>query len=1083
MSAASGAFLELRINRYAMAVALVAAALLLRYLLVAKLGVDLPPFITFYPAIMIAAVLGGLGAGLLATALATLGTDLFILPPAGHFAIARPSDTIALGLFVAMGALMSILAENYRRSQRSIAAYRMEQIQRKSEEERHQVTEYAQLAIESAGLGTWEVRLETGEVSTDDCCRKLFGFTKDAGTDSRVFMENMHPEDRARVERSFNAAIARANGELWYEEYRVIWPDGSLHWLTSHGRAVFIGKGADRRASRLIGVAMDVTDEKKAELALRSSEHRYRRLFDSMDEGFCIIEVIFDAANTPVDYRFLEVNGAFERQTGLHNAVGKRMRELAPAHEERWFQTYGQIALTGKPAHFTDEAKALDRHFEVSAYRIGEPEMRLVAIVFHDISERVRTGEHIRRLNRVYSVLSEINQAIVREKSAQAMMEAACRIAIDKGGFRMAWIGMIDDGTQVLTPVASSGFIDGYLDGLRVNRSDPMHSGGPIVRCVVSGNDAICNDIENDPAYMPWRERALSRNYRSSAGFPLKVDDRIIGVFSLYSEEPGFFVGDELALLDEMAMDISYALEVIRREEIRRRQEEELRWRTAFFEAQVESSLDGILVLDGEGKKILQNQRMNELMKIPGEIAENPDIAPQYEFVTSIVRNADRFEEQASHLRSHPDEISRDEIELLNGTILDRYSSPVKDRSGAYYGRIWTFRDITAQRQLEEHFRQSQKMEAIGQLTGGIAHDFNNLLTVILGCSEFIGRELAANSQKARMNAMVVRAAQRGADLTHRMLAFARRQTLEPRQVDVNRLVVDMKSFLSRTLTAEIDLQVVPGSDDCQALVDPTQLESALLNLCVNARDAMPVGGTLTIETRHVVLDEDYAAQNPDVAAGSYIMVSVSDTGCGITPENLSRVFDPFFTTKGIGSGTGLGLSMVYGFVKQSQGHVKIYSELDRGTSVKLFLPQAIQQCDQPGKNETPLETLGGSELILVVEDDPAVRDLTKSRLIDLGYRVIESSNGKDALHIVSRQAEIDLLFTDLVMPGGMNGRELAEQACRLNRRLKVLYCSGYSEIVVSQGETDNVQPDLLQKPFTRIELARRIRKVLAKEL
>jgi signal transduction histidine kinase/CheY-like chemotaxis protein len=466
-------------------------------------------------------------------------------------------------------------------------------------------------------------------------------------------------------------------------------------------------------------------------------------------------------------------------------------------------------------------------------------------------------------------------------------------------------------------------------------------------------------------------------------------------------------------------------------------------------------------------------------MKIPKEIVEDPDDARQRAFVSTIVKNADQFSEKVDYLNSHPEEVSRDEIELLNGTILDRYSAPVRDKLNNYYGRIWTFRDITERRQLEEQFRQAQKMEAVGQLTGGIAHDFNNLLTVILGCSEFIADEVKENPRLSKMAQMILEAAQRGAELTHRMLAFARRQALQPKPIDVNRMLANMESFMRRTLSADIDLQVIQSREDCTAFVDMTQLENALLNLCVNARDAMPAGGKLIVETGSATLDSSYAEQNADVTPGQYILIAVTDTGCGISPENLERVFDPFFTTKEVGKGTGLGLSMVYGFAKQSQGHVKIYSELGHGTSVKLYLPMADQTSGPADQEATLIANLHGSEFILLVEDNAPVREFAKAQLLYLGYRVLEAANGKDALAILREHQDIDLLFTDVVMAGGLNGRELALEARKIYPALKVLFSSGYAEgAILDMGLLDE-HIQLLNKPYSRLQLAKRIRGVL----
>jgi CheY-like chemotaxis protein len=288
-----------------------------------------------------------------------------------------------------------------------------------------------------------------------------------------------------------------------------------------------------------------------------------------------------------------------------------------------------------------------------------------------------------------------------------------------------------------------------------------------------------------------------------------------------------------------------------------------------------------------------------------------------------------------------------------------------------------------------------------------------------------------------------------------------------------------MESFLRRTLSADIDLKIIKSGEDCTALVDLAQLENALLNLCVNARDAMPSGGKLIVETGIAALDSSYTELNPDVTPGQYILVAVSDTGCGISRENLSRVFDPFFTTKEVGKGTGLGLSMVYGFAKQSHGHVKIYSEPGQGTSVKLYLPKADQKSESSCQEETLIADLHGSEFILLVEDNAPVREFAKTQLRHLGYRILEAANGKDALAILREHPDIDLLFTDVVMPGGLNGRELALEARKIYPSLRVLFCSGYAEGAILHLGILDEDVQMLNKPYSRLQLARKIREMI----
>jgi PAS domain S-box-containing protein len=402
----------------------------------------------------------------------------------------------------------------------------------------------------------------------------------------------------------------------------------------------------------------------------------------------------------------------------------------------------------------------------------------------------------------------------------------------------------------------------------------------------------------------------------------------------------------------------------------------------------------------------------------------------------------------------------------------------IRDSAGTPTRMVGGMTDISHQRRLEEQLRQAQRLEAVGQLTGGVAHDFNNLLTVILGNAELLVEELGPDDERRVLAEMTMDAARRGADLTHRLLAFARRQALEPRVVDVNHLVAGMDKLLRRTLGEHIDIEFGRAAALRPALVDPGQLEAAVLNLAINARDAMPLGGRLTIETGTASLDADYAERHVDVTPGTYVMIAVSDTGSGIEPDVLPRVFDPFFTTKGSGAGTGLGLSMVYGFVKQSGGHVKIYSERGEGTTVRLYLPRArrSEEADAAAPETTPR---GGTEVILLVEDDDLVRRYAEDQLRGLGYTVRSASNGTEALDVIGTFADIDLLFTDVVMPGGMNGRRLADAALAALPRLRVLFTSGYTaDAIVHHGRLDE-GVHLLSKPYRRGDLARAVRAAL----
>jgi signal transduction histidine kinase len=387
------------------------------------------------------------------------------------------------------------------------------------------------------------------------------------------------------------------------------------------------------------------------------------------------------------------------------------------------------------------------------------------------------------------------------------------------------------------------------------------------------------------------------------------------------------------------------------------------------------------------------------------------------------------------------------------------------------------FQEIEA---TEAQVRQAQKMEAIGQLTGGVAHDFNNILTVITGTIEILGDAVKDRPNLVQITDMISAAAARGADLTRHLLAFSRRQPLQPRNTDVNALVIEAARLLRPTLGEQIEIESMLSHDASPALIDPSQLSTAILNLALNARDAMPDGGKLTLETRNVVLDENYPGMSSEIKPGNYVMVAVSDTGEGIPGSLLDKVCEPFFTTKDVGKGAGLGLSMVYGFVKQSNGHVNIYSEESHGTTVKLYLPAAAGIPEALSAEAGASGAEHGDEAILIVEDDALVREYVMTQIGRFGYRTMAAGNAAEALAIIDSLEHVDLLFTDVIMPGGLNGRQLAIEAQKRRPDLKVLYTSGYTEnAIVHHGRLD-AGVLLLPKPYLGSDLARMIRTALA---
>ncbi|QOZ29748.1 hybrid sensor histidine kinase/response regulator [Bradyrhizobium sp. CCBAU 51753] len=416
------------------------------------------------------------------------------------------------------------------------------------------------------------------------------------------------------------------------------------------------------------------------------------------------------------------------------------------------------------------------------------------------------------------------------------------------------------------------------------------------------------------------------------------------------------------------------------------------------------------------------------------------------------------------------------------GVEQDKLADQLRERTEQMEAEIFMrAREVEAAREqleAEQKLRQVQKMEAVGHLTGGIAHDFNNILTVITGLIDILAEAVEHDAALSSVTKMISDAASRGAEVTKHLLAFSRQQPLQPREADLNTLVQDTARLLRPSLGEQIEIETSLEPDAWPAFIDPNHMATALLNLAVNARDAMPDGGKLMLETSNVILDETYAASNLDVRAGEYVMVAVSDTGAGIPETIREKVFEPFFTTKDTGKGTGLGLSMVYGFIKQSDGHLKIYSEEGHGTSIKLYLPRSSGDMEE-AEPPAVVDARGGNETILVVEDDPLVRNYVSAQLEQLGYRTLVTANGPEALAAIDKGFVCDVLFTDVIMSGGMNGRQVADAVLAKLPSVRVLFTSGYTEdAIFHHGRLD---PDvtLLAKPYRKSDLARMIRQVL----
>ena len=489
------------------------------------------------------------------------------------------------------------------------------------------------------------------------------------------------------------------------------------------------------------------------------------------------------------------------------------------------------------------------------------------------------------------------------------------------------------------------------------------------------------------------------------------------------------------------------------------------------LQATLDSVREGVAAFDADRRLIAWNQTFSRMLKLPRRTLQRREALP-----AGKTAEIDRFNDYFETLDAEVKQTGRAalmESKEADGRSLEIFHNPAEDG-----GSVTTFLDRTEQRQTEEALRQAQKLEALGQMTGGIAHDFNNLLTVIIGATHLLQRAVAKDAQALQRIDMVTVAAERGARLIQQLLAFARRQPLEPEIVNLGHLMTEVLPMVRRAVGEKVSVEYVTSGGLWNTTIDATQFQTAVLNLAINGRDAMPDGGKLTIEVANAALDDAYAASHPEVEPGQYVMFAITDTGKGMDAATSMRALDPFFTTKPVGEGTGLGLPQVYGFVKQTGGHLKIYSEVDEGTTIKLYLPRELGDVFSQQRQAAAL-ALTGTETVLLVDDDEIVRATVASMLESLGYEVLTASSGVEALSILENGIAIALLFTDVVMPGPISGRKLAERAVEINPAIKILFTSGYTENSIVHNSRLDTGVEFLSKPFDRERLAVKVRSVL----
>ncbi len=914
--------------------------------------------------------------------------------------------------------------------------------------------------------------------------------------------------------------------------------------------------------------------------------------------------------------RFLHISAGVERIHGL--TVSEAMRDanrlfaqFEPSQAQALAQAEVESARTLVDFQMELQVRRADGQQRYVQLRSRPRRLPGGDIEWDGVATDVTVGKlhqrEIERSTRHYAVLSQVNQGIVRSGSREELFQTVCRVAVGYGRFQYAWIGCLASDDTTLQCMASEAASPDLA-----KRPPGMAAGcGIAEEAIRSGRACFSSHTPTDPNTSPCHGFAGQENLGSCAGIPIRSSGRVQGILGICSVEPEFFNPREVLLLEEVAMDVSHALDGLDAQEQRRKADEALRESEQRFRALVESAPEAIFVRTGPhftyvnaaamrlfgagsadellGQSVLERfdpdsrpdtlERMR-ILATSGEATLGVDrvllrmdgsrVHASISAVSIVhggqsaalvfardVTDRHRLEASLRHQVELQDQLART-AETLPGVVYsfllrpdgtvampfasDRLhdlfgvrSDEVRQDAGAFLtlvhpddterlmaamresartrtlwreefrartagrGEIWIegqavpqaepgggtlwhgfLHDVTERKLLESQLRQSQKMEAIGQLAGGVAHDFNNILAAIIMQAELSATNADVPAEVQEGLQGIRAAAERAADLTRQLLLFGRRQVLQSRDLDLNETVTGLVRMLERLIGEDVSLQLRLHGQPLITHADPGMLDQVLLNLAVNARDAMPQGGDLNIDTSEQLVDDLSARRLGDIEPGRYVCLTVTDNGNGIAPEVVSRIYEPFFTTKEPGKGTGLGLATVFGITKQHRGWIDVHSQVGQGTTFRVFLPAASASAPQPAERPVSGQPRGGTEVILLVEDNPQVRDITRRTLERQGYRVLEAADGLQAIRIYRQhQAQIALLLTDMVMPAGINGLELGRHLRSQSASLRVIYSSGYAgnlggeRLELLEGEM------FLQKPFASHQLLDTVRQLL----
>jgi two-component system cell cycle sensor histidine kinase/response regulator CckA len=872
----------------------------------------------------------------------------------------------------------------------------------------------------------------------------------------------VNPQNRQRWQ-----ALLEREGVVTDFEVQLCRGDGATIWVWDNARVV---RDAEGRTVYYEGSLEDVTERKRVEEALAEERNLLRTLIDNMPDYIFVKDT---------ESRFLTTNTAHLRTLGVETVeevIGKTDSSFFPQElAEQYYAGEQAVVSSGQPllnrVERAIDPEGVEQWLLTTKVPLRDSSGSIVGLVgiSRDISERVWAEEKIRRRNQELALLNRVIAASAASQEIEPILETVCRELALAFGVPQSAAALLNTERSEAVVVAE------YLAQGRTSALGeviPVKGNPSFQHLLEHQAPLVVDDAQTDSRLAPIHDIERRRGTVSLLILPLIVEGEVVGSLGVDAIEPRPFSTEEVDLAQRVAEQMSGALARARLEETQRR-----------LSTAVEQAAEGVVITDTQYAILYVNPAFEQITgyyqaEILGQTirllhSDKQDLAV-YERLFQTTASGQMWQGRLVSRR-------KDGSLYTEETAI----SPVRNQAGEVVNYVATMRDVTHEVELEEQFRQAQKMEAVGRLAGGVAHDFNNLLTVIHISARLLEKKLHHQDPLWEHVQRIQDAGQRATNLTKQLLAFSRREIIEPQVLNLNQVLGELDKMLRRLIGEDIELTTRLAGDLWPVKADPTQVEQVVVNLAVNARDAMPGGGSLTLETANVVLDAAYAARHLGVEAGEYVLLAVSDTGTGMSDEVKARLFEPFFTTKEEGKGTGLGLATVFGIVKQNRGHIWVYSEAGQGTTFKVYLPRAAEgiraPSDLPAASTAP--SVRGFETLLLVEDESEVRDLVRDILAAWGYRILAARDGVEALEVAqSHEGPIHLLITDVVMPR-LSGKALADRLRSSRPELRVLFTSGYTDDTIVHHGVLAEGVHFLSKPFELETLAHKVREVLGSSI